>query len=235
LLLAAPWCFLFTLGRDLTELTAGAFLVWALILLRRERHWGAALLLCLGALTRESVLVSVGGVAVVRLWQLARGTARPGRADAPWLLPPVAFGIWQLICRSVYGTFPLATGAKANLALPFDGMARAVQYWFSDPGRAANLGLQFLLLIGLTASAWPTLRRPTTCPPHERAAWLLWLPYAACQSPYVWITVSEFRTVSDLQVLTAILLVSSPRLPIRQARWAAVGWTVTAARRVYGN
>jgi hypothetical protein len=230
LLVAGPSCYLFSLGYDLTELVAGALLAWALVHLRRGHHRSAAALLSLGALTRESVLVTVAAVGLTRLVALARSSARPGRADLPWLVPLGCFLGWQLICHHTLGTFP-ATSGDQNLGAPFVGLAAGFEDWYSATGRALIITIHFVLVAAVTASVLPQLRR-TAAPVHERVAWVLWLPYAACMSATVWTGWGEFRTISDLQLLSAVLLLGAPRRPAVQAGLQAAGWSLTAVLRV---
>jgi len=232
LFVASPWCFLFTIGFDVTELVAAAFLVWGLIALRTHRPLLAALSFSLGALTRESVLITVAAVALTRVVPLVRRRTRLALVDASWLVPVGTFAAWQVVCHHAYGAWPLSSGGASNLGAPVVGLATAVGRWASDLGMAANIGIQLVLLLVLTASVVPSLRRPTTAPVHERVAWALWIPYALCFTALVWTGWGEFRVVSDLQVLSTIILLSAPGVPRKQAGVAGLGWAITFIRRV---
>src|SRR3984957_8381567 len=85
LLVAGYFGFLFTLGRDLTEITAATFLLAGIVALRRERPVLAGFLLAAAALSRETALAFSIAVGIVAVADIALGHRRPGRKDAAWL------------------------------------------------------------------------------------------------------------------------------------------------------
>jgi hypothetical protein len=97
--------FLLSLSRDLTEVLEVSLLLSGLLLLRRERHFLAALLLALAVLAREMALVVVA--AGLALWLRPRG---PARCPHPCPLPPGA-GARQGRARV---KVPLARGSEAG-------------------------------------------------------------------------------------------------------------------------
>jgi len=77
LVFAGYWGYLWTLGRDLTELTAAAFVLLGLAaLVRRAPIWGGLSLLC-AVLSKETSVLLVGTLAVLGLWVRLAG-ARSG-------------------------------------------------------------------------------------------------------------------------------------------------------------
>ncbi len=232
LLLAAPWCYLLTIGRDLHEAVAGAFLAWAIVALRRQRRVVAAGLLTCGVLTRESVLIfalTVFSVDAVHVW---RRHARPEAGDLIGLLPISVFVSWQIVCWRANGAFPAQSGSGANFGVPAEGLAQAVTKWFSTSGLAVDRGAQFLLLVVLTLSVVPLLRRTSIASTYERTAWVAYVGYVLCQSMIVWYDAGELRATSDLQLLSAVFALSGPSRQRRgYAGLAALGWMMTAVRR----
>ncbi len=76
LLIAGYFGFLFTLGRDLTEICAATFLLAGLVALRRDRPVLAGFLLAAAALSRETALAFAVSVGIVSLVEIARRRRR---------------------------------------------------------------------------------------------------------------------------------------------------------------
>src|ERR1700730_14695028 len=86
LLLPAYFGLLTSLARDTAEPLAAACLLGALLAVRARRPLLAGLLLAFGALTRETVMVAVAALAIIRIIGVVRGRTRPGRDDLAWVL-----------------------------------------------------------------------------------------------------------------------------------------------------
>jgi hypothetical protein len=89
LLVAGFFGFLWSLGRDLTELTEAVFVVAGLLAVRQGRPFVGGLMLSAAVLAREPALVVVGALFVSRVWVLthprtatAPGTRGPGNGTA---------------------------------------------------------------------------------------------------------------------------------------------------------
>jgi len=78
LLVAGYFGFLFTLGRDLTEITAATFLLAGIVALRRERPVLAGFLLAAAALSRETALAFSIAVGIVAVAQVLGGAEEHG-------------------------------------------------------------------------------------------------------------------------------------------------------------
>lgn len=232
LLVASPWCFLFTLARDLTELVEAAGVVAALVFLRRQNWLVSGLLLAASVLTRETAAVTVAAVAGHRITQILRRRGKPGLPDLTWLLPTLCFAGWQWVCKSQLGQFPITSDTSNNLDLPFVGVAAALRDWFDGSGSMAVRGVQFLVLLYLMISAGRSLRQGSVATSVERTAWVLLVVLAVCLSGFVWQGWAEFRIVSDLQVYAFILLIASKRKLRAPAGANAAIWLTTAAHRV---
>jgi hypothetical protein len=88
----------------------------------------AGLALAYGALTRETVMVAVGAIAIVRIIGLIRARRAPGRDEQAWVLPGVVFAAWQLVIYAVTGSLALATDSGRNAGLPFAAPLRALAH-----------------------------------------------------------------------------------------------------------
>jgi hypothetical protein len=83
LLLAGFFGFLWTVGRDLTEVTEAVFVVAGLVAVRAGKPVLAGLMLSVAVLAREPALIVVGALCLARLWALVhpsggRGGERAG-------------------------------------------------------------------------------------------------------------------------------------------------------------
>ncbi len=86
-----------SLSRDTAEPLAAVLLLAGLLAVRGRRPVLAAALLAYGALTRETVMVAVAAIAIMRVIGMLRGRTRPGREDLAWAVPAVAFAAWQVV------------------------------------------------------------------------------------------------------------------------------------------
>ncbi|MDT4891984.1 MAG: hypothetical protein QOE97_1019 [Pseudonocardiales bacterium] len=203
--------FVTTLNRDLTELTSAALTVAALLALALRRPVLATLALVLDVLTRETAVALVAGIAVWRIWQIVRGRTRPGVADLQWLLPAVAFTIWQWVNASRYGTPPLRD--ERNNRGRF-----IVSAWQSVIEAATHLNRLHLIFIGgvlslavLVLGVFFELRRSR--PPAYLVVTLAVLTLLALSlSRSVWNQdPDELRTFAEIHVLGLAILMHARR------------------------
>ena len=132
LLIVGYFGFLFSLGRDLTEICEACFVVGGLLALRRRRPLVAGTLLAAALLSRETALAVVGAVALVAIVEIARRQRRPGRSDVSWILPGVVYLAWQLVAWEVLAPFPW--GRTPEITSPIRSspwLTPLVTTWFS--------------------------------------------------------------------------------------------------------
>ncbi|HYA44398.1 MAG TPA: hypothetical protein VED59_02250, partial [Acidimicrobiales bacterium] len=179
LLVAGFWGFLWTVSRDLTELTAAVFVMAGLLALRKGRPVVAGAALAVAVLAREPALVVVGAVFVSRAWDALLGTRKRARAewrggaDATWVLPCLAFAGWQLLLHSGTGHFPALSSGGANLALPFTGLAGGFNHYAALlPRVSALLWFGELGVMAAVAGLAALCLRAGAAPLHERIAWM---------------------------------------------------------------
>jgi hypothetical protein len=242
----APACFaglLWSLGRDLTEVTEAAFFMLALLYLRRARPLAAGAALAMAVLTREPAMILAGALLLVRLAtapHLARRLrterppwARSRWADAAWALPFAAFAAWQLTVWSATGTLPIRASSRANIGAPFVALARAGKHYAGDlPHVAALLWFSELaILLGLTVGAGFAVRRRSLLL-HEALAWVVLVVMSICLGNGVWAGDVGFRSMDDLWSLGCLALVGT-RWSLRwPARVAGAMWAVVAVELV---
>jgi hypothetical protein len=234
--------FVMTIARDLSEITAACFVLSALLALRRQRPLVTGVLLSAAVLTREStmvVVVAVAAVDVIRRWRQWR---HPRAADgdhagvpsaaAAWALPILAFLAWQLAVVTATGSTPLLDDTS-NLSLPFAALLPAAMGWLTA-GLQPGITLRFALLAMLMIMALlvvASLRR-TSARPQERLAWASYLVLAVSLSRDIWVDPADFRTLAELHVTGALVLLGDPRRRLGLPAVAlAAGWFATAAFR----
>lgn len=237
LLLPAYFGFVFTLSRDLSEIVEVAFLVAGFLALRRDRRWLAAGLLAAAVLTRETALFAVAGIALWRLFAIATRRARPSTVDATWIVPPLAFGAWQLVVADTTGSLP-ATDASANrFVIPGSELVDSLGSWFPKTNLLwAVHTLEVVTLLGVCVLAVLALRS-TTAPMHERLAFVCLLLAALSVeiSEGIWLTLHDFRMFADVYALAIIVLLGSrTRLvaPAIAVGLCTIGVIATSARFV---
>jgi hypothetical protein len=247
LLLAGYWGYLFSLGRDLHEIVTGAFVLAGLLAYRSRRPATTAVLFSLAVLTRETALLVVVAIAAVRLADILRRRERPAALEAAWAVPVVVFVGWQVVCRAVAGAVPTLAAGPAQVGPPVLSFAEAVLDSVRGLGgnhRAASLLLvvQLVALLVVVALAATRLRDATILR-EERLAWVLALVLTLSLSRHFWSGPADLRALSDIYLLSAVLLLSSPpaaariRLPDRRllllaAAPAAATFAITFVARV---
>jgi hypothetical protein len=196
----------------------------------------AAVAWCVAVVSREQALLVVAGYGLWRVWLLVRGRVRPGRADLPWVVPPLVFAAWQGVLWLRLGKLPLAD-SSTNLAWPFTVLVPTVGSWFRgeldtwDRVVPAQLALAVVLVV--LAVAWG--RRLLA--PDDR--WLLFsLPvvvgFGASLGRPVWIGPADLRQVIDVFTVSWLVLLLCPRrLPPWLLGATAAIWLATAAVRSY--
>ena len=116
-----------SLSRDTAEPLAAACLLAGLLAVRARRPVLAAALLAYGALTRETVMVAVAAIAIMRVAACCAARPRPGRDDLAWLVPAVAFVAWQVVVKAATGSFPLLADGGRNAGEPFVAPLQALK------------------------------------------------------------------------------------------------------------
>jgi hypothetical protein len=216
LLLPGYFGLLTSLSRDTAEPLAAACLLAGLLAVRARRPVLAAVLLAYGALTRETVMVAVAAIAIVRVLGMLRRQARPGRDDLAWAVPAVAFAAWEVVVRAGTASVPLLADSDHNAGAPFVAPLQALknnlahvnvhqfdQYdlWFLE------LAILALFAIAALLSLWST-----NAPVHERLAFVLYLVEICVVTPSTWRSLdADMRSFIEVYLLAVIILLGMPR------------------------
>lgn len=238
LVVAGYFGFLWTLGRDLTELTAAAFLLGGLLALRSGRPWLAGALLAVAALGRETELLAAGCVALVdlasrwRRWVGAPDASTPGARSArarlvgllerlgvpaepiglgAWVVPAAVFVGWQLAVVALTGHSPLKRSGSANLAPPLVGLVHGLAHYLPElPTPAADIWTVEVLALGaLSALAALCLRR-SQVPVWEKLLWVGSLLVVLCVAKGIWLGNVGLRSFDDLYLMSWLVLLGTP-------------------------
>lgn len=233
LLIVGYFGFLFSLGRDLTEICEACFVVAALLAMRRNRPITAGLLLAAAALSRETAMGVVAAVALMSVIDLARRRRGPGRWDLAWVIPIVVYAGWQLIGWAEIGTLPVRADTGDNLATPFVAMTGAVGHYLRLlPSWHSVIWLTELAALVLMAAVAASTLRTSRAPAREKVAWGVSLAVVISLSKGVWDGHADFRGFEDLYVLSAVVLLGSDRRLRIVAAVVAVVWVITFVHRV---
>jgi hypothetical protein len=217
-----------SLSRDTAEPLAAALLLAALLAIRARRPVLAAFFLAYGALTRETVMVAVAAIAILRVIGMLRSRVRPGRDDLAWVIPAVVFTAWEAVVKLATGSIPLLADGGRNAGAPFIAPLQAFRH---------NLGhihlhdfeqydLWFLELVILVAFAVAALLcwRSTSAPLHERLAFVLYLIEICVVTPSTWNSLdADMRSFIEVYLLAVIILLGTPP---RRLAWQL--WSMTA-------
>ncbi len=209
-----------SLSRDTAEPVAAVFLLAGLLAVRARRPVLAASLLAFAALTRETAMVAVAAIAVVRVSAVLCRRSRPGRDDITWVLPAVVFAAWQAVVFAFVGTFPLLADGGRNAEAPFIATLEAVK---SNLGNidissynAVDVWLAELAVLLVFAVAALCALRTSRAPVHERLALVLFLSEICVVTPSTWDSLSaDLRSFVEVYLMAVIVLLGRPRRPAR--------------------
>jgi hypothetical protein len=210
-----------SLSRDTAEPLAAACLLAGLLAVRARRPVLAGFFLAYGALTRETVMVAVAAIAVLRMIGMLRARTtgvRPGRDDLAWVVPAAAFAAWEVVVKLATGSVPLLADGGRNAGAPFIAPLQAFRH---------NLGhihlhqfeqfdlwfLELALLVAFSVAALLCLRS-TSAPVHERLAFVLYLVEICVVTPSTWNSLdADMRSFIEVYLLAVIILLGTPRRP----------------------
>ena len=233
LVFAAYFGAVLSLSRDLAEIVAACFTLAGLIALRRARPILAGGALAAAALTRETALVIVAAVALVRLSQMVRSKARPGRDDLAWVIPSVVFGAWQLTVKAVTGSLPARSDAGSNLSFPLTAMVGGIHHFLTlMPSKTATIWFGELIVLAVVASLAGWSLRGSSVPAHEKLSWALMLLLLVSLSSAVWSNSADFRAFDELFLLSWLVLLGARRWNYVPALMTAGAWMVVAIYHV---
>jgi hypothetical protein len=205
-----------SLSRDTAEPLAAACLLAGLLAVRARRPVLAAVMLAYGALTRETVMVAVAALAIVRVAGMLRRRVRPGRDDLAWAVPAVVFAAWQLVVKAATGSIPLLADGGRNAGAPFIAPLQALRHNLIhfNTHQFDQYDLWFLEMAVLMAFSVAALLClwSTSAPVHERLAFVLYLVEICVVTPSTWGSLdADLRSFIEVYLLAVIILLGTPR------------------------
>jgi hypothetical protein len=216
LLLPGYFGLITSLSRDTAEPLAAACLLAGLLAVRVRRPVLAALLLAYGALTRETVMVAVAAIAIMRVIGVLRRGQRPGRDDLVWVVPTGVFVAWEVVVKAATGSIPLLADGGRNAGTPFVAPFQAFisNLAHLDTHQFDQYDLWFLeiAILALFAIAALASLRSTSAPVHERLAFVLYLIEICVVTPSTWGSLdADLRSFIEVYLLALIILLGTPR------------------------
>ncbi len=209
-----------SLCRDTAEPVAAACMVAGLLAIRLRRRRPAALLLAFGVLTRETVMVLVAAIAIVRIAGFLRRRYRPGRDDIVWALPAAAFVVWELLVFVFAGTLPMVSDGGRNAGTPFVAPFEALKSnlahidWHSY--NAIDVWLAEVAVLLVFAVAALCSLRTSRALAHEKLALVLFLIEICVVTPTTWNSVTaDLRSFVEVYLMAVVVLLARPRRPLR--------------------
>ena len=230
LLPAGYFGMVWTLDRDLTEITAITLVVAGIVAWRTGRFLLAGLAFSAAVLSRETAMLVVAALLVTRIVELVRRRAGPGRQEVAWALPLLVFTGWQAMCLAVYGKLPL-TSEDENAGKPLTGAVHAVLGWIEHP-RLTNL-LELVQLAVLVATVVLALLhlKDSRSSSFERLAFVFAILLLLALSSQIWNNdPRQFRTMADVFVLGSGVLLGAKSfrpLVLTSLTWGV--WFLVAA------
>ncbi len=227
---AGYWGYLWTLGRDLTELTAAAFVMLGLAaLVRRAPMWAG--LAFLGAIVSKEtsvLLISVLALSTLYLrWHgrptllspadvadtpaptgIAAMRLRP--SDIAYALPLAAFVAWEAVLLVATGRLPIFKSGGENLGVPLVGAYRGLVHYlgllphYNALLWVGELGVLVLLALGAALA----LRH---APFEFRCLWVVSVVLAVCTATGIWLGDVGFRSLDDAYLMSWVVLLFLPR------------------------
>ncbi len=216
LLIPGYFGLLTSLSRDTAEPLAAVLLLAGLLAVRSRRPVLAAALLAYGALTRETVMVAVAAIAIMRVTGILRGRARPGREDLTWVVPAVAFAAWQVVVKAATGSVPLLADGSRNAGPPFIAPFLAFRHNFAHihlhQFEQYDLWFGELAILVCFSVAALLCLRATSAPGHERLAFILYLVEICVVTPSTWNSLdADMRSFIEMYLLAVVILLGTPR------------------------
>ena len=216
LLLPAYFGLLTSVSRDTAEPLAAVCLLGGLLAVRARRPVLAGLLLACGALSRETVMVAVAALFIIRVAGAARGRepARPLRADLAWVLPTVVFVAWEAIVKVITGVVPVLTDSDHNTDLPFvaplEALRSNLHHLNLHPLDQYTVWFLEIIILAMFALAALLSWRSTNAPVHERLALVLYMIEICVVTPNTWGSLdADLRSFIEVYLTAAIILLGT--------------------------
>ena len=215
LLMAAYFGLITSVARDTAEPLAAAFLLAGLVALRSRRPWTAALMLVCGALTRETVMVAVAAIGIVRVVTLLRTRRLPGRDDLPWVLPSVVFAAWQVVIYAATHSIAVIGDSSRNAGLPFSAPLHALAANLRHinttwPGQYDLWLFEFFVLVLACIAATAALRASRAAS-WEKLALYLYVIEICVVTPSTWASLdADLRSFIEVYLFAVVILLSVP-------------------------
>ena len=239
------WGYLWTIGRDLTELTAESLLLLGLAAWLRHRPGWAALAFLGAVLSKETAVLLVATLGVTEVGRrLSAARSDPTRTrrglaglelgtdDLVYLVPLAGFAVFELVLWAATGALPIFESGGQNLSFPLTGLFHGIAHYASGAATTTATGLwvvELCLLVVLAVSAGLVVRQVR---PELAAMWGMSVLLALSAAGGIWAGDVGFRSLDDSYVLGWVLILfGSRRAPILAVLCAGM-WCVVAGELI---
>jgi hypothetical protein len=213
--------FVYSLGFDLAEITAAAFVAGAIVALGRGRAEIGALLASAAVLTRETAAILPFALLVAAI--ATRRARDPGaRAAAARLavagvVPLAVAGAWQVWIRAAWGEFGLTASAGKNVRFPFQGLLDASDRFWPPTSGAAVFRVVSLAFLALVVAAAAAALPRSAAPLYAKAGFVLGALVLPLLSEFPWSGATSFvRAATEAYVFGVVVLFGHPgNAPVR--------------------
>jgi hypothetical protein len=212
--------FVYSIGFDLGEVVATAFLAGAVLAFQRRHVASAVVLASCAVLTRETTAILPLALLATAIWNMRPSAVRSDRSETTrlataGLVPLGVLAAWQLWLRSAWDELPLTASADKNVRFPFQGLADAIDKFF-PPDSGADLfrdvSLGFLIVV--IAIGCLTLRRSST-PAYMKTGFVFGTLLLPLLSAYPWAGATSFMRAATEAYFFAVLVILGQPLRVR--------------------
>ena len=233
LVFAGYWGYLWTLGRDLTELTAAAFLLLGLAAMVRQAAILSGVALLCATVSKETSVLLVGTLALTALYlrlsepqpepvlssgRSSAGSFPPGasaprylgrlsprRSDLAFLIPIAGFLVWQLVLLYATGKLPIYRSGGENLGIPLVGVVHGLSHYLPlFPTTGSALWLGELVILTFVVVGGAISFR--AAPVEFRSLWVVSVALVLTTAKGIWLGDVGFRSLDDAYLMSWLLL-----------------------------
>ncbi len=235
LVFSGYWGYLWTLGRDLTELTTAAFALLGIAALVREAPVWSGLAFLAATLCKETAVLLAGSLALVALWGRLRGRhLELRRVDLSFAIPLVGFALWQLVLLISTGHVAVLDSGQAHFGPPLVGLVQGVVHYFATLFTAAWIlsilwfaELIVLVLVGIGAA-----RSIRMAPANLQFLCSAFIVLALCANKNIWLGHVGFRSLDIAYLMSWVVLMYRSGQIWRWATLCAGIWWIEAVQLI---
>ena len=205
------------LGRDLADVVSLMFVVSALVLIRRERAYSAALALTAAVLARETTVVIAGAIGLAWLF----------RRRPPFVVAAAPIGTFLVVQALLWwrwGELPIHQGTgPLDGVVPLSALVNALRFQTRHGQVSGTAAIAIVFIVALTAAL---ALRETRAGLHEKLALVFYGVLLVTLPIVIWAFDVNFLRASEELIVLSLLIVLDGPAPTSSL--VVVGGSVTA-------